>query len=208
MRHGFLTIAAILWAGAAGAQTLTPVSAIPADRQVLPVHVGGRVVAHPLPGNTTEYEHQWPGVYFESRFDGTQVYLAFNDALNEYRLLIDGQAPLTVNQPGKGAFEITGLAPGAHGIRLEKITESQAVSGAFDGFFIAANEKALPIGGRVRQMEFIGDSSMTGYGDRSTTRQCTDEERRARTDTQQGFAALTAKHFDADYQINAISGAA
>ena len=205
MRQGLLIAAIALWAGATAAQTVTPVSSLPAHRQTLAVHVGGRVATHPLPGGT-EYEHQWPGVYFESRFRGTRAYFAFNDTLNEYRLIVDDGAPLTLNQPGKGLFEVTGLAPGAHTLRLEKVTESQGTSGAFDGFSIPAGEKPLSVPARVRQMEFIGDSSMTGYGDRSTTQKCTNEERRARTDTQQGYAALTAKHFDADYQINAVSG--
>src|SRR5205085_1653153 len=69
-----------------------------------------------------------------------------------------------------------------------------------------ADEKVLPVAARRRQIEFVGDSSMTGYGDRSQSRVCTGDGIRASTDTQQGYAALTAKHFDADYQINAYSG--
>lgn len=47
---------------------------------------------------------------------------------------------------------------------------------------------------------------MTGYGNRSTTRQCTKDEVRDTTDTQLAYPALVAKAFGADYQINAISG--
>lgn len=47
---------------------------------------------------------------------------------------------------------------------------------------------------------------MTGYGDRSSKRTCDLEEVRLSTDTQQAFAALVAKYYDADYQINAVSG--
>jgi hypothetical protein len=47
---------------------------------------------------------------------------------------------------------------------------------------------------------------MSGYGIRSTTRQCTLSQARERSDTQQAYAALVAKALDADYQINAISG--
>jgi hypothetical protein len=206
MRQRFLIAALTLMAGSAGAQTVTPVAELPAHRHVLPVHVGGRVVTHPLPDGGTEYEHQWPGVYFESRFAGTKAYLAFNDALNEYRLIVDDGSPIPLNAPGKGRFEITGLHPGTHTLRLEKVTESQGTSGAFDGFSIPAGEKALTVAPRVRQMEFIGDSSMAGYGDRSTTPKCGGDEWRTRSDTQQDYSALTAKHYNADYQINAVSG--
>jgi len=159
-----------------------------------------------MPGGGKAYEHQWPGVYFESRFKGPKVYLAFSDPYNEYRLLIDDLAPVTINQPGEARLEVGGLADGPHSVRLEKVTESIAHAAAFDGFYIPADEKALAVPQRPRRIEFIGDSSMTGYGDRSDTRTCSDEEVRARTDTQVGFAALAAKHFDADYRINAWSG--
>ncbi len=206
MRLGLLIAAIAVWAGAADAQTLTPVAHLPGHRQVLNVHVGGRVVTHPLPGGGTEYEHQWPGVYFEGRFAGTKAYLAFNDSLNEYRLIVDDGAPATLIAPGKGQFEVGGLRPGTHTLRLEKVTESQGTSGAFDGFSIPAGERALTVAPRARQMEFIGDSSMTGYGDRSTTPKCSGDEWRTRSDTQQDYTALTAKHYNADYQVNAVSG--
>lgn len=188
------------------AQTVTPVPAIPADRQVLDVHVGGRVVVHPMPGGGGAYEHQWPGVYFESRFEGPTFYLAFSDPYNEYRLLIDDLNPVTINQPGEARFEVDGLGDGPHAVRLEKVTESIAHAAAFDGFYIPTGERPLTAPSRSRQIEFIGDSSMTGYGDRSDTRTCTSEEVRARTDAQQGYAVLAAKHFNADYRINAWSG--
>ena len=205
MRQGPLIAAIAFWAGAASAQTLTPVANLPAHRHVLPVHVGGRVVTHPLPDGGTAYEHQWPGVYFEGRFKGTKAYLAFDDSLNEYRLIVDDGVPMTLNTPGKALFQITGLKPGTHTLRLEKVTESQGTSGAFDGFSIPPGEKALTVAPRPRQMEFIGDSSMSGYGDRSTPK-CNGDEWRTLSDTQQDYTALTAKHYNADYQVNAVSG--
>ena len=47
---------------------------------------------------------------------------------------------------------------------------------------------------------------MVGLADTSTKRQCSEEEIWSTTDTQQSFGAMTAKHYDADYEINAISG--
>lgn len=206
MRQVILAGCLLFCAGVAEAQTVKSIEAVPADRQVLDVHVGGRAATHPMPGGGVAYQHQWPGVYFESRFEGRKLYMAFSDPWNEYRLLIDGLPPVTITQPGEGRLEVGDLAPGVHQVRLEKVTESIDHEAMFDGFYIPADEKALPVTARARQIEFIGDSSMSGYGNRSTTRTCTSEEIRLTTDTQQGFAALTAKHFNADYQINAISG--
>lgn len=59
---------------------------------------------------------------------------------------------------------------------------------------------------RARQIEFIGDSFSAGYGNTSSKRDCTEAEVWATTDTQQAFGPQVARHFKADYQIDAYSG--
>ncbi len=217
MRHRalaiFLALTALTTAaGAASAQTLT----IDAENRTitqamrpLPLHVVGRVkivpLASPLPTGVA-YVHQWPGVYFEGVFRGDRVALKFDDAANEYRLRFDDHEPITLAQLGRVEVLVSGLGPGRHRARLEKVTESVDQIGAFDGFYVLAGQTDPAPPPRVRQIEFIGDSSMSGYGDRSPTRTCTREEVRLSTDTQLAYPALVARHFDADYQINAISG--
>src|SRR4051812_27041107 len=107
MHYGIFTACLALLASPVMAQTLTPITALPAGVQTLDVHVGGRVVKHVLSGGATAYEHQWPGIYFESRFSGRQVFLSFDDPVNEYRLLIDDLAPVTINQPGDTTLEVS-----------------------------------------------------------------------------------------------------
>jgi Carbohydrate esterase 2 N-terminal len=213
MRIHFPIILAAFFATAATAQTTSfdwQNQSITQDLQVLDVHVGGRVKIEPLPApmptGAKAYVHQWPGVYFEAAFDGEKVLLKFDDTANEYRLLIDDLAPIILGQPGRAEITISALKPGQHHLRLEKVTESIGKAGAFDGFYIPSGETPLPVNVRARQIEFIGDSGMTGYGMRSAVRQCTQETVRLTSDTQDAYPALTAKHFDADYQINAISG--
>jgi hypothetical protein len=60
---------------------------------------------------------------------------------------------------------------------------------------------------RLRQVEFIGDSAMVGFGNRSKTRECSQGEVQATTDSQNAFPVLLGKHYGADYQVNALSGA-
>lgn len=169
--------------------------------QPLPVHAGGRVQ---VSGHS--YRHQWPGIYFEAAFKGDRVVLRFDDAANEYRAQIDALPPVTLARPGKNDVTIAALGAGAHRIRLDKVTESIGVTTAFGGFYVPAG-KALPAPApRGRQIEFIGDSAMTGYGARSPGPDCTPEQVRLLTDAPRAFAALTARHYDADYQINAVSG--
>jgi lysophospholipase L1-like esterase len=195
------------------AQTLGPSK--PTELQAkgmkaLPVRAVGRVSAKPLPApmpkGSVGYSHQWPAVYFEAAFTGDSVMLKFDDALNEYRLFIDDGKPITIAQPGAAMFKVSGLPRKAHKLRLEKVTESIAGVGAFQGFYIGKGSKAGIASPRKRQIEFIGDSGMAGYGIRSPKRECTQEEVRLLSDTQISFPALAAKHFNADYQVNAYSG--
>jgi len=182
-------------AAASGSHGLAP------GMQPLAVHVGGRVA---VSGHS--YRHQWPGVYFEAAFKGDRVILRFDDAANEYRAQVDDLPPVTVAQPGRKDVTIGALNGGAHRIRLDKVTESINVTTTFGGFYVPAG-KALPAPRpRPRQIEFIGDSAMTGYGARSPKPQCSQEQVRLLSDTPRAFAALVARHYDADYQINAVSG--
>lgn len=178
--------------------------------KALPVHVGGRVQVAPLAGNlpagARSFSHQWPSVYFETAFQGSELLLKFDDPINEYRLLVDERMPIPILQPGKAEARLTGLGRGPHRARLEKVTESPSSRASFQGFYGNPAAKPLPMRPRSRQLEFIGDSAMAGYGARSPERQCTAEQVRRTTDGQQAFPALLAKRYDADYQVNAISG--
>jgi hypothetical protein len=64
---------------------------------------------------------------------------------------------------------------------------------------------ALPPGPN-RRIEFIADSSTTGYGDLSTTVDCTDDEVVARSDASQSYAIVAAHLLHADWQPNATDG--
>lgn len=163
------------------------------------------VLTERLPARVASYVHEWPGIYFEAAFAGDAVTLKFDDAGNEYRLYIDAQKPIAIERPGNVEITISRLRPGRHHLRLEKITESGAIRGAFQGFYISGRSRPYRVKQPGSQMEFIGDSTVTGYANRSLKLQCTDEEVRVTTDTQAAFPALVAKHYGSDYQINAVS---
>lgn len=174
----------------------------------LEVHVGGRVLTRPTLDRSARhfrFQHQWPGIYFEAAFVGTSVTLLFDDRLNSYRLLVDSRPPMPIVQPGKSSMRVSGLGPGLHRLRLEKVSESTAPDGAFLGFFVERGSKPQRVLPRPRQIEFIGDSSVTGYGVHSMKQACSIDEIRRTTDTQSAYGATVAKHYHADYQINAAS---
>lgn len=175
-----------------------------ADLQQLPTHTGGRVLVSSNPAGEKSYEYSWPSVYFETAFKGDSLMLKFDDDQNIFQLIVDGNAPVIVNKPGEQDYVVQGLTDGKHQVRLEKISETQSSTGRFLGFY--SDDKPAKLPKRKRQIEFIGDSYTVGYGNISSSRECTNEELFNTTNSQLAFGPLTAKHFNADYQINASSG--
>lgn len=168
---------------------------------VLPLHIGGRVA------RTAEgYTRQWPGTYFEAAFRGTSALLKIGAGDVILRVSVDGAPVAKLVKPRSGLYRVAGLTNGRHTIRVDVASESQAAPTAFGGFYAGAETGTLPAPSRTRQIEFIGDSHTVGYGNISTKRDCTQDEVWATTDSSQAVPALTARHYGADYQVNAISG--
>ncbi len=152
------------------------------------------------------YTSQWPGSYFRAAFKGTKVYFRVGKAQAILHIRIDGHKVAALAKPMPGVYEVEGLSEARHTIGVYVATESQAAPNTFGGFAIPAGEKSLRLPRRHRQMEFIGDSYTVGYGNLSPTRTCTVQQVWARTDDTQAFGPLTAGHYHAAYQVNAISG--
>ena len=174
-----------------------------AAQEPLPVHVGGRAI-HEADGS---WRFGWPGIYFESRFRGTGVVVAAESASEYLRVRVDGAERAVLIRPGTVRLTISGLAPGEHVVRLDKMTESQEGGGRFLGFLPIAGDVPLPPpAARARRIEFVGDSFTVGYGNASHGRTCTRPEVHDYTDTGGAWSALVGARLDADYRINAYSG--
>ena len=176
-------------------------AAAPAPGPALPVHVGGRVLREA----DGAYRFGWPGVYFEGRFWGTGVTVDVESKEDFFRLLVDGRERMLLKRPA-AAVTVSGLAPGEHVVRLEKLTESQTGSSRFRGFRVAAGGRALSAPHGRGAVEFVGDSFTVGYGDASPNKTCTRQEVHDTTDTQRAFGPLAAKVRGFDYRVIAFSG--
>ncbi|HZU09811.1 MAG TPA: GDSL-type esterase/lipase family protein [Pseudacidobacterium sp.] len=164
--------------------------------------IGGRV----LHSGANEYVYQWPGTYFETAFRGPELYLRVRTNHEILHVVVDGHPALVLSKPQPGVYRLSGLKNRRHDVRVLVVTESQDAPNVFGGFGISAGERALQLRTPHRQIEFIGDSHTVGYGNTSPKRDCTNDEVWATTDNSQNFGPLTANHYHADYQINAISG--
>ncbi|MFI2433087.1 RICIN domain-containing protein [Streptomyces sp. NPDC018693] len=166
------------------------------------VHTAGRVKDT---GNTVQYS--WPGVYFEGTVRGTGVGIVLNDSAADYDVQIDGSTVTTLVTPGDTTHWINGLQDRTHTVRLVKRNDTPGDTSVFGGFVAAPGGAVLSKpAARTRQIEFIGDSLTVGYGNLSTSRDCTADQVRRTTNTDVGYGALTARQLNADYQINGYSG--
>lgn len=171
----------------------------------LPVHYVGRVLVDKNDVQTS-YTYSWPGIYFEAAFTGPEVEIKLDDSNNILAIIVDDNEPIILTKPGKVIHSLKNLGDGQHRIRLEKRTETPVGKGSFLGFYVDNKNASLKPEVRRRKIEFIGDSMMVGYGNLSPGRECSNDEIFRFTNTHQAYGALTAQHFDVDYQINAISG--
>lgn len=177
-----------------------------AELTQLPAHVGGRVLVETNAQGEKAYVYSWPAIYFETAFKGDALTIKFDDDQNYFQLIVDNGEPIIIKKPGKLDYQVQNLQAGKHLVRLEKITETQSNTGRFLGFYTSEKSKALAPPKRKRRIEFIGDSFTVGYGNTSPSQECSNDDVYATTHSQLAFGPLTAKHFNADYQIIASSG--
>lgn len=206
----FVLACALFLATAAFAAPVTvhKVAAPPALHP-LTMSIGGRMLIAPSTEKAfggRDYAYQWPGSYFRAEFEGTAAFFRVVSGDQILHVQADGNLVATLVKPAAGTYEIDALSPGKHRIAVYVATESQAGPDAFGGFAIPAGEKALAPPRSGREIEFIGDSHTVGYGNLSSTRTCTRDQVWRDTDDTSAFGPMIARHYGADYQVNAISG--
>ncbi|QJU59060.1 GDSL family lipase [Sphingomonas sp. AP4-R1] len=175
----------------------------PPGLKALPFATHGRAVSQP----NGDILRQWPGTYFETAFAGPSIYFRVGPGEVSLRVSIDGEAPVALVKPVPGSYRVSAGGSGVHRVRIDVVSESQREPTIFGGFFAPPSTHAAPLPHRTHAIEFIGDSHTVGFGNTSEARRhCTQSEVWATTDTSQGIPALVARHINADYQVNAISG--
>lgn len=149
----------------------------------------------------------WPGTSVEFAFMGKNLFVTLDDisGKNFYNVILDDTLFLLNCKKGKHKYELaSGLARGKHQVKLFKRTEFPVGTTWFYGFEITGRSKILKMPKKERTIEFFGNSITCGYGVEDYSGN--DSPDSTYTNNYLTYAALTARHFDANYFCTSRSG--
>ncbi len=154
-------------------------------------------------------EMYWSGSSIKLNFEGESIKGQLKDSQgdNYFSVILDGKFHSIVRPTTKKKYYqlASGLTPGQHTIELFKRTEWPKGITKFYGFQIEGkgkvNSKEAP---KSRKIEFFGDSITAGYAVEDTTGN--DSPVGTNTNNYLSYAAITARHYDAEYRCMCHSG--
>ncbi|WP_413667017.1 SGNH/GDSL hydrolase family protein [Mucilaginibacter sp. Mucisp86] len=154
-------------------------------------------------------ELYWTGSSLKINFDGTGASAVMQDERGEnyYTIIVDDKVINTIHLDNtKQAYTLAeNLPAGKHTLELFKRTEWDKGKTLFYQFTLAKDATALPPpDAKKRKIEFFGNSITCGYADEDTTGQ--DRGSAPYENGYLSYAALTARHFDAQYVCTSKSG--
>ena len=154
-------------------------------------------------------ELSWTANSIKINFSGASIKAMLRDERsdNNYDVIVDNKV-VNVLHPSQSKKEYVlaaGLSNGNHTLELFKRTEWAMGKTWFYGFELSTGSKVLPPPPvHKRKMEFFGNSITCGYADFDTTGK--DRGTSPYEDGYISYAAITARHFDADFYNTSKSG--
>jgi len=158
---------------------------------------------------TKGVELYWSGTSIKFNFEGESILALFADEKgdNYYNVIIDNGSPFILPlKKTKRYYQLaSGLSKGKHTLEIFKRTEWDRGKTSFYGFKMEGDakvlSKSLPL---KRKIEFYGNSITAGYAIEDTSGK--DSPEGTFTNNYLSYAALTARHFDANYHCTCRSG--
>ncbi len=149
----------------------------------------------------------WSGSSIKINFEGESIYATLkNDTRGNYLNIILDTDSIRIIKPDSIQKEYklaSNLSKGKHSIEIFKRTNKGITS--FYGFNIKNKAKLLAkSAAKKRKIEFYGNSITAGYAIEDTSGK--DNPRGTNTNNYKTYAALTARHFDANYRAISKSG--
>lgn len=151
----------------------------------------------------------WSGTSAEINFEGTSVKAILLDERGEnyYNAIVDGDSVIMIRTTGdkESITLVDNLPEGKHNIQLFKRTEFDRGKTWFYGFELNPGAKLLSASPRSeRSIEFYGNSITCGYGVEDTSGM--DRPDSIYTNNYLSYAAITARHYGAEYHCIGKSG--
>jgi len=154
-------------------------------------------------------ELSWPGTSATIQFEGTSISATLQDldTANYYNVIVDNQVVSRIHteKEKKSYVLASGLSKGKHQVQLFKRTEWDKGKTLFFSFELSQDAKLLPAPApKKRKIEFYGNSITCGYANEDNTGK--DRSFGYFQNNYETYAAITARHFDAQYYNNSKSG--
>jgi hypothetical protein len=151
----------------------------------------------------------WPGTSATLNFEGSSIsaVLMDSDTANYYNVIVDEKVILKIHTDTvkRSYLLASGLPKGDHKIELFKRTEADKGKTRFYGFESQDGIKLLPpSAAKKRKIEFYGNSISCGYAIEDSSGR--DSRNGYFENNYLTYAALTARHFDAQYSCISKSG--
>lgn len=168
------------------------------------IHYMGRVIMQ-----DEAAELSWSGTSLRINFKGTGVKATLRDehGVNTFNVIVDDKV-VSVLHPDtiqKQYILASGLTPGNHSVELFKRTEWAMGKTWFYQFALDKNSLVLPPPPvKKRKIEFFGNSITCGYADEDSSGR--DRGTAPYENGYLSYAALTARHFDAEFTNTSRSG--
>ena len=149
----------------------------------------------------------WSGTSVRMNIEGTGVLAEMDDERgdNYFYIIVDGKV--------KGKFKpdtghktytlVSGLKDGKHTIELFKLTEERHGQTKLYGFTIEAGKLLGKPADHKKRIEFYGNSITSGFSLEDTVG---DSNKPEYFNNYKSYAAITARHFDAEYSCISKSG--
>jgi len=155
----------------------------------------------------------WPGVVIDAFFTGSSIDIVIKGTARFDVFINESHIGVVESPCTKATVAVAHSLPASGGkrLRLAKRSESTIEPISLYGFMLDSGSRLLPIPEeRKRKILFIGDSYTAGFANEHSGREfrpdAADSIIFTCTNANRSFGPLTAKQFDAQYQLIAISG--
>jgi lysophospholipase L1-like esterase len=154
-------------------------------------------------GDASDFSVQWPASGFQAKFSGPAFSAKIEDSGDTtYEIDVDGAVRVLDLDKGVKTYTLFQGAAGEHVITVTRRTGTNSGPTQFSAF--KADGRIAPTPAPARRLMVIGDSISTGYGVGGADHKCSfTYPTEIATDT---YAAIAARAFGADLQVQAIDG--